>query len=40
MFLSCKFEGACLESVYMGNRIEGSNPSLSSKIKFGKYYYN
>ena len=26
-------EGARLESVYAGNRIEGSNPSLSAKLK-------
>src|SRR5687767_5007003 len=26
-------EGARLESVYTGNRIEGSNPSVSAKIK-------
>ena len=31
-------EGARLESVYTGNRIEGSNPFLSAKIKI-RYWF-
>ena len=32
-------EGARLESVYTGNRIEGSNPSVSASPKFHQGYY-
>ncbi len=31
-------EGARLESVYTGNRIEGSNPFLSAVFPFGNRY--
>jgi hypothetical protein len=30
-------EGARLESVYTGNRIEGSNPSLSASVKISDH---
>jgi hypothetical protein len=31
-------EGARLESVYRGNSIEGSNPSLSAIVEFDRLY--
>ncbi len=31
-------EGACLESMYTGNRIEGSNPSHSASLFSGTFW--